>query len=253
VLRSDGSYELKFLLADESAHEILTRVRACLAADPHADRTLGDGYRVNSLYFDTPSLSVYRRVGSFGRRKFRLRRYGNEPRVFFERKSKSRGLVRKRRSVVPESELAILSSVQPTPTWPGLWFHRRLAKRGLAPMTLISYERAARVGMTPEGVIRFTVDRHVRCRAATGLSLPCLTDGVAILTGMSIVEFKFRVAMPTVFKELLRDFSLTQSSVSKYRLSVEACGLNHGRAGQALADRPDGLASAPGDEMCAPA
>jgi len=32
--------------------------------------------------------------------------------------------------------------------------------------------------------------------------------------------------MPALFKDLIREFSLTPSSVSKYRLSVEACGLN---------------------------
>jgi hypothetical protein len=58
--------------------------------------------------------------------------------------------------------------------------------------------------------------------------VPCLADGAAILTGQSIVEFKFRVAMPALFKDLIHEFSLTPSSVSKYRLSVEACGLNNG-------------------------
>jgi hypothetical protein len=228
IQKSAGSFELKFLLADSLADEILKRARACLAPDPHADHTLGDGYRVHSLYFDTAGLDVYHRLGSFGRRKFRLRRYGSEPRVFLERKSKSSGLVRKRRTVVPETELTVLANTNAEQTWPGLWFHRRLATRKLAPKTQVSYERAARVGLTPEGAIRLTLDRHIRCRAAASLSVPCLADGAAILTGQSIVEFKFRVAMPALFKDLIHEFSLTPSSVSKYRLSVEACGLNNG-------------------------
>lgn len=230
VLKSEGSYELKFLLADSMADQILMRARAGLAPDPHADHALGDGYRVHSLYFDTTGLDVYHRIGFLGRRKFRLRRYGSEPRVFLERKSKSRGLVRKRRTVVPETELTVLADTNAEQTWPGLWFHRRLVTRKLAPKTHVSYERAARVGMTHEGSIRLTVDRHVRCRAAADLSVPCLADGAAILTGLSIVEFKFRVALPALFKGLIHEFALTPSSVSKYRLSVEACGLNNGHS-----------------------
>jgi hypothetical protein len=218
----------------------------CLAPDPYADPSVGDGYRVNSLYFDTAGLDVYHRVRSFDRRTFRLRRYGSEPHVFLERKSKSRGLVRKRRTAVPESELVLLTNEHHAdhrsdaaslggtgggstePPWPGLWFHRRLAKRQLGPKTQISYERVARVGMTPEGAIRFTVDRHVRCSAAAGLDVPCIVAGATMLDGQSIVELKFHVAMPALFKDLMYEFSLTPSSVSKYRLSVEACGLNNG-------------------------
>ena len=226
VLKYERSYELKFLLADSLADEILKLARLCLAPDPHADKTLGDGYHVNSLYFDTAGFDVYHRLGSFGRRKFRLRRYGSEPRVFLERKSKSRGFVRKRRTAVPETALSVLAGESVEQTWPGLWFQRRLVTRKLAPKTQVSYDRLARVGMTPEGAIRLTVDRRVCCGAAAGLIMPGLADGTAILTGQSIVEFKFRVAMPALFKGLIRDFSLAPSSVSKYRLSVEACGLN---------------------------
>jgi hypothetical protein len=223
---SDGSFELKFLLADPLADEILKLARSSLAPDPHADAAFGDGYRVNSLYFDTADLSVYHRFGSFGRRKFRLRRYGSESRVFLERKSKSRGLVKKRRTAVPEHELAALADASAEPNWPGIWFHRRLTTRQLAPKTQISYERVARVGMAPEGTIRLTVDRHVHCRPATSLTVPSLVDGAAILTGQSIVEFKFHVAMPALFKNLIHEFALAPGSVSKYRLSVDACGLN---------------------------
>lgn len=243
------AFEIKFLLPDSAANEILARVRSRLAADPYADPAFGDGYRISSLYFDTADLSVYHRVGSFGRRKFRLRRYGSEPRVFLERKSKSQGLVRKRRTAVPESELGRLNGNHTgglhhpagrhnepntsADSWPGHWFHRRLARRRLAPKTQVSYERIARVGMTPEGFVRFTVDRQVRCTAAAGLDVPYLVDGPTILAGWSIVEFKFRIAMPVLFKELMHEFSLTPTSVSKYRLSVDACGLNGSPPGPA--------------------
>jgi hypothetical protein len=232
----DGSYELKFLVPDATAEQILAWARIEMSPDPHADRTLGDGYHVGSLYFDTADLAVFHRFGSHGRRKFRLRRYGSDSSVFLERKSKSGGLVRKRRVAVPESELTNLHHAEPEqPAWPGHWFHRRLIARRLGPKCQVTYDRIARVGLTPEGPIRLTVDRCVRCRSAADLSVPCLADGAAILAGQSIVEFKFRVALPALFKGLIHELSLSPNGVSKYRLSVEACGLNNGHKAATVA------------------
>lgn len=224
--RRVGAYELKFLLSDAMADQVLESVRLHLPADPHSDPARGDGYRVNSLYFDTADLDTYHRLGSYRRRKFRLRRYGSDSRVFLERKSKSRGLVRKRRTIVSDGEVALLDEAELDSAWPGYWYQQRLLTRRLAPVCNVSYERVARVGMTPEGPIRFTVDRQVRCRPADGLSVPFVSDGAVMLTGLSIVEMKYRIAMPALFKGLIHDFSLTPGKVSKYRLSIETCRLN---------------------------
>ena len=40
-----------------------------------------------------------------------------------------------------------------------------------------------------------------------------------------IVEFKFRLGMPILFKELVEKFALTPKRISKYRLAVVALGL----------------------------
>jgi len=223
--KSEGAYELKFLLDDLKADELLKRARLNLAADPHADRMLGDRYQITSLYFDTEDLAVHRGVGSYGRRKFRLRRYGAESKVFLERKAKSGGLVRKRRTSVPANEVATLEHPNPDSTWPGHWFHRRLTTLGLRPMCQVTYDRVARVGMASTGLIRFTVDRQIRCRPAAGLACTPFIDGLDLLTGQSIVEFKFHVAMPTLFKTWIHELQLTPTPASKYRRSITACGL----------------------------
>ena len=237
VEKRDRAYEVKFLLPDAMADRVLAWARLHLAIDPHADQSMGDGYRVNSLYFDTASFDVFHRRGSFRRRKYRVRRYGSESLVFLERKTKSSGVVRKRRTVVPESDLSKLTAladshthetegqVAADPTWPGDWFHRKLIARRLMPRCHVGYDRVARVGMTPEGPIRLTVDRHVRCHAVAEMSVPRAVEGIRLLTEQSIVEFKFRVAMPGLFKGLIHELALTPSSMSKYRLSAAACGL----------------------------
>jgi hypothetical protein len=219
---SPGAYELKFLIPDELADGVLRWARSNLSTDPHADRTRGDGYQVNSLYFDTAAFDVYHRLRAYGRRKFRLRRYGSETRVFLERKARANGLVRKRRTVVGESDVALLDAANAEPAWAGDWFRRRLVARKLVPACNMSYERVARVGMTQDGPIRLTVDRGIRCQRAAGLSVPSVVHGMPVLTGQSILEFKYRIAMPALFKDALEQFNLYPTSVSKYRLSIGA-------------------------------
>src|SRR5262249_50546060 len=126
-----------------------------------------DGYRVNSLYFDTAGFDVYQRKGSYGRAKYRVRRYGTEQSIFLERKLKSRGLVSKRRTRIPDGDIRLLANGNATPEWIGYWFRRRLDARQLLPTCQIKYERVARVGMTSEGPVRLTLDRNI-CAFFTG-------------------------------------------------------------------------------------
>ena len=60
--------------------------RAHLAPDHFGSGPHGDGYTTTSLYFETPGFDVYHRRGSYGRSKFRIRRYGEADIVFLERK-----------------------------------------------------------------------------------------------------------------------------------------------------------------------
>ena len=73
LAKSRGAYELKFLVAEDRAREIMDWARTHLAPDPHSDSESNDGYRVNSLYLDTPKFDVFHRTGFCGRRKYRLR------------------------------------------------------------------------------------------------------------------------------------------------------------------------------------
>ena len=72
-----GASEMKFVVDASIADAIAAWAKQHLAADPRAGEG-DDGYRVNSLYLDTLNFDTYRRQPGFRRRKFRLRRYGNE-------------------------------------------------------------------------------------------------------------------------------------------------------------------------------
>lgn len=235
--RRPGAYELKFLLPDEIADELLAAVRPFLPPDPHAEPAPqtgepGECYRIHSLYLDTPQFEVFRRIGSHGRRKFRLRRYGDEPRIWAERKSKSLGRVVKRRSpldpaVLPELSLPAppsptAESSEPTPGQPLSWFRRRIQRRLLQPICQIAYRRIARVGQGTLQGLRLTVDRGLQGQRAAGWLLTALDRPLDLLRGESIVEMKFPEAMPDLFKQLIGRYALTPQTISKYRWMVQA-------------------------------
>src|SRR5215207_6074619 len=108
MIRTDWGYEMKFRVPDEKADQAIAWAREYLAPDPHVDPALGDGYRISSLYLDTPALTVFHQIGPDGRRKYRVRRYGSESLLYLERKLKCDGRVRKYRSCIPEATLALL-------------------------------------------------------------------------------------------------------------------------------------------------
>ncbi|MBI3415307.1 MAG: polyphosphate polymerase domain-containing protein [Verrucomicrobia bacterium] len=220
--KRDFAYEIKFLLPDSVADAALAWARQHLSPDPHALGPTGDGYHITSIYFDTPSLDVFHRVGSYGRCKYRVRRYGSEEAIFLERKLKTRGLVGKRRSRIAVEQIANLAGTEPDESWIGYWFHRRLIARELQPICQIAYQRIARVGLSDNGPIRFTVDRQIVASLHTGLCFDDSGVGKIFLSGQSILELKFRQTMPEIYTKLIHELSLTPHAVSKYRLTIQS-------------------------------
>jgi hypothetical protein len=224
--KREAAFEIKFVIPAEVAERVLSWARRSLVPDPHADGTTGDLYRVNSLYFDTKDLHTYQRKGSYSKSKYRIRRYGADTGLFLERKLKSRGLVSKRRTRIPAGDLWKVSCANPERGWVGNWFRRRLEVRRLLPRCQIRYERVARLGMAAEGPIRLTVDRDVRAFMSSDCGVAEEGAWVPLLPGRCILELKFREVMPVLFKQLLEEVSLKPQPVSKYRLSIQAFGLD---------------------------
>jgi len=218
--------EIKFQVPDFAGEAILDWARDYLSPDPNAvNGDQSDGYQITSLYFDTEDYDVYHRNGSFGRSKYRVRRYGSSKTVFLERKLKTRGLVSKRRASVGVEELTRLHQLDAEADWPGFWYHQRLLARRLKPICQITYQRIARVTSTSYGPIRLTIDRSIQ---AVPLNLVAFNDsapGLPLSDNQVIVELKFRLGMPVLFKEAVEKFALTQKRISKYRLAVVALGL----------------------------
>jgi VTC domain len=217
------AYELKFLIDENRSGEVLAWARKFMAPDPHVEPSLGDAYRISSLYLDTQELDAFFHRGSAARSKFRLRRYGDEPAVFLERKRKKRDCVQKRRVSVLEAETRLLQDPDTPSDWTGRWFHKRLRARRLQPICQVAYERAAYVAGDPKDPLRLTLDTQLRCLPANEWAVPSHHGRLNLLPGRRILELKYRGLLPALFKRAIRDLSLSPTAVSKYRLGVEAC------------------------------
>lgn len=218
-----SALEIKFLLDPATAAGVASWARANLAPDPNGTGSWGDEYLTTSLYFDTPGYDVFNRRGSFGRSKYRIRRYGEESSAFLERKMRQPAVLAKRRTRLSCEDLDHLSGAKVDPEWPGYWFHRRVTARQLRPICQVSYERMARAGVSDGHPIRLTLDHDLRAqpveqhRFAHG-------SGIAAAPDRMILELKYQGTSPAIFRRLAEEFALTPQPASKYRLGLTALG-----------------------------
>jgi hypothetical protein len=217
----DSASEIKFSVDTATGSRIRERARQLLSPDPWASGPSADEYTTTTLYFDTADYAVYGRRGSYRRAKYRIRRYGESDLVFLERKLRTSECLTKRRTTVRIEDLPLLTATSVESSWHGNWFLERLLMRKLGTVCQVAYRRTARVGMTDYGPIRLTIDEDLH---GVVVDQPAFTsqNGAAQLTPQTIIEMKFRAAMPAVFKQIVEEFALQPQRLSKYRLGLEA-------------------------------
>lgn len=216
--------ELKFLVDAARAARIADWARARLAPDPHGGGRFSDEYRVSSLYFDTDARDVFHRRGSYGRSKYRIRRYHQEPTVYLERKLRVGTRLAKRRTRIELATLPLVVGERPPDGDGTAWFRRRVAARQLRPVCQVTYLRMARDRNTPDGPARLTLD-YLLLAAATDTFSFEPHPATPLLDGEMILELKYRGAVPAVFKQLVEEFRLSPRRSSKYRVAAGALGL----------------------------
>jgi len=230
--------EIKIVVDAALGAQIRDWARLHLDPDPHGSGPFGDEYLTTSLYFDTSARDVFHRRGSFGRAKYRIRRYGQSGPVFLERKLRKPGLLVKRRTKVALEDLRRLEDDSMKDWWLGKWFRRRVVARRLEPVCQLTYHRVARGTTTSTGPARLTVDDAIRVTPIDSVDF-VTGSGLPVLEGRTIVEMKFRAHLPRQFEALLDEFQLRPQAASKYR---------HGMAvisGLSLQDEPEPVVVGP--------
>jgi VTC domain len=215
--------EVKFVIDERLALRVSEWARTHLQPDPHGAGPFGDEYRISTLYFDTRRFDVFHRNDSFGRAKYRVRRYGDANAVFFERKLRRPGLLIKRRTRDDVDVLERLGGGIIDPDWAAHWFQRRLVVRTLRPVCQISYQRTARIARTTEGLVRLTLDGGLRALPVDSPRF-AIDPGAEFLDGRLVLELKYHARVPALFRRLVEEFALVPDSASKYRLGMATAG-----------------------------
>jgi hypothetical protein len=233
-----GRWELKYLLPLARRRQVLELIAPQVRPDSHA-RPLADGsigYRVHSLYFDTPRLKDYferldeRRV----RNRLRIRTYGSaddDQPVFLENKRKSGRWVVKHRARLGSSQ-----DWRHGPDRPWLELDTPPADGGFAthsfntlvngarrvPVTIVHYLREVFVpcGLDHQRV-RLTLDRQIRADFPEDPH-DLFGDGAVELipSDWMVLELKFDTTAPAWMRQLSRSLELRAVPVSKFGLSV---------------------------------
>jgi len=121
---------------------------------------------------------------------------------------------------VPIGEMPKVADDDVAPTWSGHWFAQRIFARRVRAVCQISYHRHPRVGVGPYGPVRLTLDHAIGTQPTAALRFVSGT-GWAVLESQAILEMKYKVDMPAVFKQLAETFKIQPTTVSKYRLAID--------------------------------
>ena len=217
--------EIKFVVDAARGPELQAWMRANLAPDEFGSGPEHDQFETSSLYFETGEFDVFHRRGSYGKSKYRVRRYGTSPIMFLERKFRTERVLIKRRTTAALEDFRRIELHEPDPDWYGYWFHRRLLARRLKPLVQVSYVRTARLGSSPHGKVRMTLDMDLRVLPLPdGAFLPGV--GLPLMPESNIIEVKYCVTLPPILRDLISEFSLTTQPVSKYRAGLALLGLS---------------------------
>jgi hypothetical protein len=217
--------EIKFVVDASRARDVQAWMRANLAPDEFGSGPDHDQLATSSLYFETGKFDVFHRRGSYGKSKYRVRRYGTSSIMFLERKFRTERVLIKRRTTASLDDFARLDGNEPDPDWYGYWFHRRLLARQLNPLVQLSYVRTARIGQSSHDKVRMTIDFDLRVLPLPDRAfLPGV--GLPLMEGQNIIELKFCDTLPAIFGQLINRFRLQTQPVSKYRAGLALLGLS---------------------------
>lgn len=210
-------YEKKYLLSAQQYDALWEKLK---------DRLLPDLYfrsTVCSVYYDDDAYSLIRHSleKPVYKEKLRLRSYGvpgPEDEVFVELKKKYKGIVYKRRAVMPAARAEAWlagGAGAPEDSQISREIDFFLRSHAVSPKAFIGCDRTAWVA-ADEPELRITFDEDMRWRARD-LSLTAGDAGEPLLdTGQVLMEIKLPGAAPLWLAHLLSELELFPRSFSKY-------------------------------------
>ncbi len=235
MIRRFNRYELKYVLPAADVERIVEDLKTMTEPDTHGGL---NGYRLLSLYYDSPALDCFwaKIEGLKYRRKLRLRIYpgpeleGGLDHVtegMVEIKQRMNRTVQKRRLKLPLEEAEQLcAGIMPERELDDM--DRQVASEvqymvramHLQPTCITAYRRQAFVGGLYDAGLRITFDTHVGYRVH-GLKVNLDANNHLFLSpDWSIMEVKVNDAIPDWVTSLLARHGCQMRRVSKYCAGV---------------------------------
>jgi hypothetical protein len=230
-------YERKYVVAERDAAAIRRFVAGYLVPDRHMLGAGPSGYRVCSLYLDSPQLLLYRQTlnGVKNRYKLRIRFYDDDQAkpAFLEVKKRTTDTIHKMRVMIAKSAIERLLCGQ-RPSGAAVLSNGDASHRALAEfcecrerlqaggVVFVDYRREAFVSSVAENV-RATFDRQIaggRYCPGSGISLQ--GDPIPIPGKGVVFELKYNGREPRWMHDLVNSFSLQKQSFAKYVHCVDA-------------------------------
>ena len=210
--------EKKYLLTTAQYTALYEVLEKHMTADKY------ERYTVCNLYFDTEHNDLIRRSIEKPRykEKLRLRSYGvvkDDDKVFLEIKKKFKGVVYKRRIVLPYSEAKayLYDGIPPSETgqiFREIDYFIKFYKA--SPKLYLAYERTALCGVGEEKGLRVTFDRNIQSRTYD-LDLAIPPSGEQLLAPDEyLMEIKAPGAVPLWLSDALTTLAIYPNSFSKY-------------------------------------
>jgi hypothetical protein len=235
--------EYKFLIDRETAARVRAAIAPFCALDPYAAASPTRTYAIDTLYFDTPDLSLFwaNDAELVDRVKLRVRTYAdvaNSP-MFFEVKRRINDVISKSRGKVPRSMWRGLIADESARIPEAVVGKDRLAvERFLAisrsmhvrPFTLVRYDREPYFS-TIDDYARVTFDTRIRAHRVDALTFEpdgscwrALDDALTQRAPQSciVLELKFTNNVPLWLVNVARGVGLVRGAYSKYGNSIRA-------------------------------
>lgn len=241
-----GRYERKYLIPEHVATAARRFVAAYLPADDHMAGQQRWGYRVHSLYLDSPQFALYREStdGTKNRFKLRIRFYdpAEDAAAFLEIKRRIGTTIHKQRAMVPKPAAErllkggmitardILNYDEKSARALGEFCHLR-EQIGAAGTAFVSYWRDAFVSRQAEAA-RVTFDREIvghLYHPRDGLTI--VERPAQVTSDQVVLELKYIGRAPSWMQDLIKMFQLERISYPKYVHCVDALKMTAALAG----------------------
>lgn len=205
-------YEWKYYVPLSLAYGIREFIKPYVEADAH-----GQFYNIRNIYLDNDDLQFFSdHISKPDRFKLRARSYSGGDDVFLEIKRKAHGICSKSRTIVPQEKyqklVRVASADEEIP------FIKLARNHQSKPIVMINYDREAYSGDESDG--RVTIDTNLKYAQHHNYNFDGVPQRRLIPESVGILELKFTGREPIFMKQLVKEFGLERTSISKYCMSI---------------------------------